>query len=330
MEHSRQIVDNESFILSMVITSMWFKNLRVFRLLSPFSLNAESLDQILKEDAFSPCSTFENISQGWVAPLGKKSLQFAHQSNGRLLVALKKEERILPASVIRDEVNNRVEVIEELEARSVGRKQRQELKEDVINELLPKAFTKASITYAYIDPVSMLVVVDTASAKRSEELVSQLRRLIDGFKLSPIQLKSNPATIMTGWLNHDLAVGLFEPQEACELKSFDDEGAIVRCRHQDLYADEIQAHLKAGKLVTQLALLWDERLRFMLDQEMTIKQLKFEDIVTSELEQLDHDDELMLFDAQFSLLSLELAQFIPALIEALGGEDSSAYPSRSV
>lgn len=309
---------------------MWFRNLRIFRLLSPVAFNAESLHQLLIDKEFSPCSSFESISQGWVSPLGRKSSQLAHQTDGRLLVALRKEERILPVSVIREEVDRRVEAIEELEARAVGRKQRQELREDVTNELLPRAFTKSSTIYAYIDPVAMLVVVDTSSLKRAEELISQLRQAIEGFSLAPVQLKTNPATIMTAWLNKDVAIGRFEPQDACELKNFDDDGAIVRCRHQDLYAQEIQAHLDAGKQVTQLALLWDERVRCVVDQEMAIKQLKFEDIVTDELEQIDNDDELVLFDAQFALVVLELNQFVPALIEAFGGEDNSTYPTRSV
>ncbi len=302
---------------------MWFRNLLIYRLKSPFEYSTQTLQEHLQLDAFRDCTALEHFSYGWVPPLGKRSSELVHAASGRLLVAARKEEKVLPAAVIREEVERRVEAIEIAEARPVGRKQRQDLKDDVIHELMSKAFTKSNITYAYIDPTAQLLVVDAASTKKAEELISQLRHSIERLSLVPIQLKVNPAIVMTRWLNRDLSSGLFEPQDECELIDGAEDGGIVRCRRQDLYSDELQAHLDAGKQVTRLSLLWNERIRCLVDKDFTIRRLKFEDIVGEELERMDSDDELALFDAQFALMVLELNAFIPAMIEAFGGEDDS-------
>ena len=266
----------------------------------------------------------ETFSYGWVPPLGRKTTELVHSANGRILIAAKKEERILPSAVIREEVEQRVEALEEAEARPIGRKRRMEIKDDVIHELMPKAFTKSTTTHAYIDPTARLLVVDTTTAKRAEELIAQLRHSLETLKLVPVQLKVNPMTIMTEWLNHDRALGNIEPLDECELKDGAEDGGIIRCRRQELFSDEVQGHLNAGKQVTKLSISWNERIRCVIDTEFSIKRLKFEDVVVEELEHVEADDELVLFDAQFALMTLELNQFIPAILEAFGGEDKTA------
>ena len=85
----------------------------------------------------------------------------------------------------------------------------------------------------------------------------------------------------------------------------------------------MHSHLKAGKQVTRLAVSWNERLNCIVDAELAIKRLRFEDVVHEELGELGTDDEVALFDAQFALMTLELGHFFPALFEAFGGEEQS-------
>ena len=163
-------------------------------------------------------------------------------------------------------------------------------------------------------------MVDAASAKRAEELLSLLRQSIGSLPARLPQTRQSPGVVMTEWLSGDRPSGSFEPLDECELRDPQDEGGVVRCRHQELFSDEIGGHLEAGKQVARLAVRWDERINCVITNDLAIKRLRFEDVVNDELEHLDSGDQLALFDARFALMTLELARLLPALLEAFGGE----------
>jgi len=104
------------------------------------------------------------------------------------------------------------------------------------------------------------------------------------------------------------------------LREADDEGAIIRCRRQDLSSHEIQIHLDAGKEVTKLAINWNDQLDCILEDDLTIKRLKFADEILEQAADEGAEDAASQFDADFSLMTGELTRFIPRLIEVLGGE----------
>jgi len=112
------------------------------------------------------------------------------------------------------------------------------------------------------------------------------------------------------------------PGNECVLQSMEDKGAVVRCRNQDLFGNEISAHLEAGKVVTQLAIEWNDSLSFVLNENVEIKRLRFSDTLVEQVEQDGVNDEAAEFDARFTLLGLELSQFLPALCDVLGGHES--------
>ena len=95
----------------------------------------------------------------------------------------------------------------------------------------------------------------------------------------------------------------------------------MRCKRQDLTTEEIQLHLSADKLVTQLALAWQDKLSFVLDDKLVIKRLRFEDLLQDQAAQDGGDDALGQLDASFTLMMLTLSDFLPALFNALGGEE---------
>jgi len=166
--------------------------------------------------------------------------------------------------------------------------------------------------------------VDATSAKKAEELISLLRRSLERFPVAPPATRTSPAAVMTHWLTGDMPPGVFEPQDQCELRESGEEGSVIRCRRQDLAADEVLKHIEAGKQVVKLAVVWNERLSCVLGDDLAIRRLRFEDVVTEELDELDGDDEAAAFDAQFALMTGELSRFLPSLLEAFGGEESNA------
>ncbi len=299
---------------------MWFRNLQLYRLTERFDLDAEALHQALLGKAFKPCGGLDTHSIGWTPPLGRHSELLVHAANGRLMICQRREDRLLPAAVIREALAEKVEQIEAQEARPVGRKEKTRLKDEIVVDLLPRAFTRSSHLYAYIDPMAGWVVVDSATPKKAEEMLSLLRETLGSLKIKPLAVSNSPALIMTRWLESSLPQP-FVASDECELKEPVENGGVIRGGKVDLASDEVHSHLEAGKQVTKLGVEWNERIGCLLCDDLSIKRLRFLDLVMEEAAEVDADDAAARFDADFSLMSMELHRFIPALIDAFGGVD---------
>jgi len=302
---------------------MWFKNLQLYRLTKPFTLTAEALDEELQSRKFRHCGPLELSVAGWDSPIRLPEAPLVHAANGYFMVCLRREDKVLPSAVIREVVDERAELIKEEQGRDIGRREWRELRDNVEQELIPKAFSKSNRTYAYIDPKENWLVVDASSAKRAEELVSLLRETLGSLPAKPIKVNHAPADVFTRWLLGQQCSEGFELGDECELRSPLEDGAIVRCRHQELASEEIRGHLDAGKQAVRLALSWHDHLELIVDEELAVKRLRFSDLIMEEAMEMGVEDEAARFDADFSLMTLELNKFFPALVEVFDGLDES-------
>ncbi len=301
---------------------MWFRNLLVYRLTQDVPFDAEILEAALAAKAARPCASQELTTYGFMAPFGKGGdAPLVHVSGDFLLIAARKEERILPGSVVRDALKDKVDEIEAQQMRKVYKKERDQLKDEIVMSFLPRAFIRRSSTFAAIAPKLGLIVVDSASAKKAEDLLSTLREAIGSLPVRPLTVKMAPTATLTDWVKTQATAPDFFVLDECELRDTSEDGGVVRCKRQDLTSEEIQLHLSAGKLVTQLALAWQDKLSFVLDDKLTIKRLRFEDLLQDQAAQDGGDDALGQLDASFTLMMLTLSDFLPALFEALGGEE---------
>ncbi|NJC87480.1 MAG: recombination-associated protein RdgC [Methylococcaceae bacterium] len=300
---------------------MWFKNLTLFRFTESFTLPTDDLNARLEEGKFRPCGSLELASFGWTSPLGRDGDELAYALNGYIMVCFKKEEKLLPGSVVNEVVARRAEEAEERNGAPLGRRERGQLRDEVIAELLPKAFTHSRKTYAYIDTKGGWLVVDSASAKKAEELVSHLRRCLGSLPVAPPVTRERPAAVMTQWLATGTGPSDFTIDDECELRSTEAEGGVVRCKRQDLTVPEVQNHIEAGKEVVKLALSWGDRIGFLLSDDLGVKRLKFLDVIQEQAAEVEAGSEAERFDIDFSILSLELSGFVPRLLALFGGEN---------
>lgn len=301
---------------------MWFKNLAIYRFTEPFTLTVEAFEQKLRQRPFQPCGGHDELSFGWTSPLGKHADALVHANNGFFMFCAKKEEKVIPTSVINEMLEERVGEIEEREARKVAGKERARIKDELIFELLPRAFSFSRKTYAYIDSRGGWLVVDAASPKKAEDVLSQLRKCLGSLPVVPIGASVKPAPIMTEWLLHHNAPKDIVIEDECELRSQEEEAAIIRCKKHDLSLPEIKNHLDHGKQVIKLALTWADRISFVLDEYLFVKRLKFLDLIQEQVAEIDAIDDVTQFDADFSIMSAELAQFFPRLFELFNTEHS--------
>jgi recombination associated protein RdgC len=300
---------------------MWFKNLQIYRFTQPFELDATTFGQQLQEQAFVPCASQDTTRSGWVPPLGRHGSEFVHATNGFLMVCAKRQDKLLPAAVINEELEQKALEIEAREARQLPRKERRALRDEVYFSLLPRAFVRSSLQYAYIAPREQLLIVDAASARRAEDLLQDLRDALGSLSVIPLVSKQQPIEVMTRWLSTGRCESGFAPGEECELRDNADVSSVIRCKNQDLAAAEIVNHLKTGMHVSKLALNWQQRLEFVLDEKLAVKRLRFADMVQEQASEIEAEDAAAQFDVDFSIMALELSGFIRDLTAAFGGID---------
>jgi len=297
---------------------MFFRNLTLFRYPDSVTKWLKKLDTALDDHRLRSCGPMELSTRGFVSPFGRGSEALTHQIGAFTWVTVGGEDRLLPSVVVNEELSARIAKVVEKEGRRIGAKERKRLKEDVISELLPRAFIRPSRLSAYLDAEQGWLVVDTASRKAAEEAVNQLREAIGRFPAVPAAPEESPRALMTDWLIHGkLPKGLVLSDE-CELRDPAEAGAVVRCRRQDLESDEVREHLKSGKQVFQLGLEFDERVGFVLGEDLVVRKLKFLDGVLDEIKDDTADSVEAELDARFALMSLELRRLLDNMHDWFG------------
>jgi recombination associated protein RdgC len=295
---------------------MWFKNLQIYRLSTPFTATPDQLAEKLAAQAFQPGTSIEMQRLGWVSPRNDESL--VHAVAGQMMIALRVEKKLLPASVINQFAKARAQDIEERQGYKPGRKEMREIKDAVTNELLPRAFAIARDTRVWIDPVRNLIVVDAAASAKSDEVMQLLNESLENLGARPLQTALSPVSAMTSWLASDEAPAGFTVDQDTELRSSTQSKATVRYTRHALEAEDLRRHIEAGKQCTRLAMTWAERVSFTLTETLTLKRIAPLDVLTEKED--GSGDEAERFDTDFALMTGELGRLIDQLIETLGGE----------
>ncbi|QDW34484.1 recombination-associated protein RdgC [Yersinia sp. KBS0713] len=299
---------------------LWFKNLMVYRLSREVSLSADEMEKQLSALSFTPCGSQDMAKTGWVSPMGSHSDALTHTVNGQIVICARKEEKILPSPVIKQELQSKIERLEGEQHRKLKKTEKDSLKDEVLHSLLPRAFSRFNQTFLWIDTVNDLIMVDAASAKRAEDTLALLRKSLGSLPVVPLTLENPIELTLTEWVRSKELPAGFTLMDEAELKAILEDGGVIRCKKQDLFSDEIAVHIEAGKLVTKLALDWQERVQLVLSDDGSLKRLKFSDTLREQNDDIDREDFAQRFDADFILMTSELAALIKNLIEALGGE----------
>jgi len=294
---------------------MFFRNLTFFRF--PTTHDFSQLDALLPEAVLKPVGPLELSSSGFISPFGRGEDALSHRIGDSIWLSVGSENKILPGSVVNDLLAQKVAEIEDKEGRKLGGKARKRLKDDLLHELLPRAFVKSSRTDALLDLEHGFLAVDTSSRKSGEAVASEIRRALGSFPAIPPNAEVAPRNILTGWIGGEpLPEGLSLGEE-CELKDAMDGGAVVKAQNQELLSDEIAKHLEAGKQVTKLALTLDDHVSFVLGEDLIVRKLKFLEGAVDQLESTERDDLRQELDARFALLAGEVRRLFLVLESAL-------------
>ena len=299
---------------------MFFKNIFVFAFTRKFTHTQAQLETLLQESSFTPLGSTEMRHFGFIGPLGKYSDELVIEAGGNFLLCARSEEKILPAPVIKDAVEAKVDLLEIEQGRSATKKEKEQIKEDVIFELLPRAFNRVNDTHAYISPENNTIVVEASSRGKAEDLLALLRKTLGTLPVTSLSPDSDVNTIMTEWVQYEgthaeKLGGKFGLGYEAELHAVGDQMPVVKVKDMTLDSDEFRVHLDADMFITKLALEYEGDMSFMLNDDLSIKRIKFSDVIHEQNDDIPEDDLQGKLEADFVLGAGELNRMINDLLK---------------
>lgn len=295
-----------------------FKNLMLYRLLPTWQPALADADAALAALPFAECGATQQKSLGWVPPRGQAHGAFLESVAGQWLAELRIEAKQVPGEVLKRQVEALVRKIEADSGRQPGKRERRDLKDQALLDLLPMAFARRAGVKVWLSLKDRLLVLDAGSAARADEVLAALTQAWPGFGAQLINTAQGPAAAMADWLVAGEAPAPFTIDRDCELKAAEGEKPVVRYARHPLDLPEIAEHIAQGKRPTRLALSWRGRVSFVLTEGLQLKRIGFDDGVF-EGRVADGDES---FDANLAIATGELAPLIDDLIAALGGEEA--------
>lgn len=307
---------------------MWFKQLQIFQLTDSFKQPLDSILKVLQPFAFTPCLPSMPQSFGWVSPVDEDIAPIAQILNGNVMLCMQVEERILPSIVITQELNKKIKKIQGDEDRKVRSKEKLSLKDELIITLLPRAFTKLTRIYGYIDTKNNWLVLGTTNEKKAEQFLSLFKKSISD-NVNSFQVKKLTSTF-THWLKHQDYPTEFAIEKACVLQDPQQKNRVIRCQQQNLFAESIQTIIKEGCEVKQLALSWQDRIQFVLNDQFVLSGIKYQDEIISQASELEAETAQQQFNADFFIMATSLTGLLQDLLNLLLEEETVKQPLKEI
>ncbi len=304
---------------------MFFSNLVVYKFKDDAACkyNQNELELALQQDRFRHCGAQDSQTAGWSKALGKYGETLAHFNTDYVLLCIRKEEKVIPAKVLNEQVQTNVEAIELAESRSLRKKEKDEIKERLYFEMLQQAFVSSSYQYGFIDMKNGYLIVNSGSFSKAEEFAALLRKSIGTLPIVPAFANIDLDVHLTSWLSEALAPKGFLLGGDADLEEPLDSSSQLKVKGHDLTSEEIKTHLESGKRVTKLSLSWGERVDFVLQTDGAIKRLSYSDMLKQENADIPKEDMAVKLDADFLLGASEVVQLLTELM-AIQEVDSDA------
>ncbi|PSV00675.1 recombination-associated protein RdgC [Photobacterium kishitanii] len=300
----------------------WFKNLLMYRFTREIELTADSLEKSLSEFEYKPCGSQDFSKFGWKYALGEHGELFTHCCGTNIFISACFEEKVIPSYVVKEGKHNKIVKLEKELGRKLKKTEKDTIQDEVVLDLLPRAFSKKTVINALIMKELGLIVIDASSAKTAEKVLSLLRKSIGSLPVSPVTSTQPLPMTMTKWVREGNIGSGFTIGDNAMFKSIEENGGEVKFKNVDLTSDEAKSHLEANRLVTEISLDWQDRVAFKLDDNFYIKGAKFSDELKDTNDDIDRESVAERFDADLALMSGELSVLFRDIFNLVGGIES--------
>lgn len=301
---------------------MWFRQAQIFQLCNPPHITSERLTELFESLMYKPCLATMPLTMGWCSVIDEPDAPVVRGFNGCYIFCLLIEEKILPATVVRQHVNERIKQLEASENRKVYKREIYALKDEVTQLLLTKAFSKFSRVYAYIDTRHNWLVLGTTNKKKTEQFFSIFKKVfsehIQNFKFK------KGSTVLTHWLKHQDYPTNLAIEKSAVLQDPMQQTRVIRCQQQNLFNENILSFIDEGFEIKQLALSWQDQIHFTLSEFVLFQGIKFQDELLKQAEDLEAETLQQEFDANFLIMLEALTGLFKDILELFCEEQETA------
>lgn len=293
-----------------------FRNLRFYRITSPWPESEEKLSEILAENAFSPCGAYSERSAGWEAPADFDGAPLCRRLNGADLLQLRTQSRVLPVAAIKEAMADKVTEYRSRMAQEPPRSELRRLREETKDDLLPRALLKSERNRACFIHSESLLVIDAGTDSKAEWFIDQLRTCFGEFNCTPLAFNHEPAELLKRVFLGESPLGFTLGRE-CRMQDLSDSKSIATWREFELTDPAIRKHVADGMKLTHLGVGFDELVSCVINEHGDITKFKFSEGDAADIP--DSDDPLARLDADFVLLSSTVTRMVANLKKLLGG-----------
>lgn len=286
---------------------LWFKNAIVYQLNKDNLFDTQAITNAVNACPFVPCGNTDSMRSGWVSPFGEsQDNPLVLDNNGQMLLRLKKEIKILPSSVIKQALAEKVTQQEQLFSRKLKKAEKLSLKDEVYIDLLPRAFSKYQFFWLWIDTVNKRVIVDSSSFKQAEDILALLRKEMGTLALTPYASDTPLEKTLTKWVKESLSFPPIILGDEIELKDAVEDSIVVKCKNQEINSQEIFVHIDSGKQISKLKLIDERGVSFILNRDYTLKRIKFDNAILDKNEDFLPEESNAKLEADFMLMISQL------------------------
>lgn len=283
---------------------MFFKNAIFYEFTDELPYIPE-LAEALETRQARDCTGLELVTRGFVPPAQHDIvIQVKHID----LICLQTCERILPTAVVRKFVDDKVSEIEEAEGRAVGRKERSRIRDEVVVDLIPRAFMRYKRMYAYIDRSRKILVVEASSSTAADNLVSRLRDALGSLKVRPISAQLDVPRRMAGWIEKRNGIpDSFMLLDEAVLE--DGDGGKTTIKGRDLFVEP-------GETAEKIRVSLKDSLDVTLTHDLRANRIVPYDEITFRMTDEEADDPVSRMMADTIIMSEEIGKLYQALKDA--------------
>lgn len=293
-----------------------FRNLRFYRITSPWPGTEQELSELLSARVFSPCGAFSERSAGWEAPGSGDETSLCRRLNGADLLQLRTQSRVLPAAAIKEAMEERVAEYRVRMEQEPPRGELRRLQEQTRDELLPKALLKSERSRACFIHAESLLAIDVATVTKAEWFLDHLRTCFTRFQCVPLSFNSPAGDLLRRIFLGESPLG-FSLGRECRMQSLLDSKSVMTLRDIELTDQTIRQLVTEGMKLTHLGLGFDEVLNCVVSEDVAISKIRF--IEGEAVDAFDGEDPQARLDADFVLLSGTIRRLIEDLKKLLGG-----------
>ena len=294
-----------------------FRNVRLYRMRGDWPTTEAALQEALEKESFTPCGPFVARSAGFEAVSEELPGALVRRVGGADLLRLRRQSRVLPSAAVNEALEDRVADFSKRTRRKPGPKEKRDLKDEVIAELMPKSLVKSERIWIFYLVRERVLGVDTASEPLAEAILDRLRDALGSLEVTPLAFDTPVSRLLTSVF---LGSGppAFAAGRECRMLDPAVGSSSITMLDVDLGEPGVQRHVRDGMKIERLAVDFDGEISLVLGDDLVIRKLNLGALAAGGEEDLD-DEPLARLDADFVLATGVLVRLLRAVEKQLGG-----------